>query len=161
MRSIADRLDQGMPLKGAIKGCHQGIPPRGVINGCHQGVSSRDVIMSWPNRCERVVIQDVRTCCDPRGTTVSWSNWCKRVATKRMRTGRDRKDANRSGLKGCEQVGTKEVRMERNQRGAFDANHQRGVNHRTVEIDNRTPIALCREWTHMMAIGCRFSQYLI
>ncbi|KAF3559749.1 hypothetical protein F2Q69_00012159 [Brassica cretica] len=75
-----------------------------------------------------------------------------------MQTGRDRKDANRSGLKGCEQVGTEEVRMERNQRGAFDANHQRGVNHRTVEIDNRTPIALCREWTHMMAIGCRMAE---
>ena len=78
-------------------------------------------------RMQCIVIQDLRSCRDPRGTNVSWSKRYERIMIHGMWTGRDRKGTNGSGLKGYERIGT--------EKGTSDS------------MVNRTPHALCWAWT--------------
>ena len=68
-------------------------------------------------RMQCIVIQDLRSCRDPRGTNVLWSKRYKRVVIQEVRTYHDPSDVNGSWPKGYKRVGTESVRTERDRKG--------------------------------------------
>ena len=68
-------------------------------------------------RLQCIVIQDLRSYRDPRGTNVSWSKRYERVVIQEVRTYHDPWDVNGSWPKGYERVGTERVRTERDRKG--------------------------------------------